>query len=193
MMFVPVIAVAINQHVTVATNMWAFKESMSLRFVWIGALMYTLSSFQGSIEAIRSVNSVTHFTQYTVGHAHLGAYGFVSLVLFGTLYYMMPHILGRRWPYPALVQAHFWLVVAGFTIYFVSLTAGGVLQGTGLMDPGSSFAEITKMMVPYLEGRSIGGTLMTLGHFVFAAHFALLLLRKKIGRASCRERVGKYV
>src|SRR3546814_3674639 len=54
MMFVPVIAVAINQHVTVATNMWAFKESMSLRFVWIGALMYTLSSFQGSIEAIRS-------------------------------------------------------------------------------------------------------------------------------------------
>lgn len=179
MMFVPVIAVAINQHVTVATNMWAFKQSMALRFVWIGALMYTLSSFQGSIEALRSVNSVTHFTHYTVGHAHLGAYGFVSLVLFGTVYYMMPHILGRRWPFPTLVKTHFWLVVGGFTIYFVSLTTAGMLQGTGLMDPGSSFAEITKTMKPYLEGRSIGGTMMTLGHFVFAIHFALLLLQKE--------------
>ncbi|WP_374697949.1 cbb3-type cytochrome c oxidase subunit I [Alcaligenes nematophilus] len=178
MMFVPVIAVAINQHVTVAQNLWAFKQSMALRFVWIGALMYTLSSFQGSLEAIRSVNSVTHFTHYTVGHAHLGAYGFVSMVMFGTLYYMMPHILGRRWPFPALIKTHFWLVTAGFTIYVLALSIAGVVQGMGLMDPGSSFGEITRKMVPYLEARSIGGTMMTLGHFVFAAHFALLLLRK---------------
>jgi cytochrome c oxidase cbb3-type subunit 1 len=100
------------------------------------------------------------------------------MVMFGTLYYMMPHILGRRWPFPALIKTHFWLVTAGFTIYVLALSIAGVVQGMGLMDPGSSFGEITRKMVPYLEARSIGGTMMTLGHFVFAAHFALLLLRK---------------
>ena len=69
-------------------------------------------------------------------------------------------------------------VIRVATIYVLALSIAGVVQGMGLMDPGSSFGEITRKMVPYLEARSIGGTMMTLGHFVFAAHFALLLLRK---------------
>src|SRR3546814_4258781 len=73
MMFIPVIAVAINQHVTVARNLWAVKQSIALRFIWLGAICYTLASFEGSLEALRSVNTVTHFTQFTIGHAHLGA------------------------------------------------------------------------------------------------------------------------
>src|SRR3546814_10613596 len=74
MMFIPVIAVAINQHVTVARNLWAVKQSIALRFIWLGAICYTLASFEGSLEALRSVNTVTHFTQFTIGNAHLGAY-----------------------------------------------------------------------------------------------------------------------
>src|SRR5690606_27361140 len=75
MMFIPVSAVGVNQHVSVARNTWALKESMPLRFIAFCAVMYTYASFQGSIEALRSVNTVTHFTHYIVGHAHLGAYG----------------------------------------------------------------------------------------------------------------------
>lgn len=178
MMFVPVIAVGINQHVTVARNFWAFRQSVALRFVSTGALMYTLASFQGSIEALRSVNSVTHFTHYTVGHAHLGAYGFVSLVLFGAFYYMLPYLTGREWPWPRLLKLHYWLVLGGFAIYFLGLSIGGILQGFALLEVGRSFASITRDTVPYLQARSIGGSLMTLGHFVFAFHIAALLLGK---------------
>jgi len=182
MMFVPVIAVGINQHMTVARNFWAFKQSVALRFVAVGALMYTLSSFQGSIEALRSVNSVTHFTHYTVGHAHLGAYAFVTMVLFGAFYYMLPYVTGRDWPWPRLLNLHFWLVVGGFSIYFFGLSIGGIVQGMGLLEVGKSFADITRATIPYLEARSIGGSLMTLGHFVFAFHIAALLTGKGVPR-----------
>lgn len=178
MMFVPVIAVAINQHTMVARDAWVLKHSVALRFVALGALMYTLSSFQGSLQALRSVNSVTHFTHYTVGHAHLGAYGFTTMVLFGAFYYMLPYLTGREWPWPRLLKLHFWLVVAGFTLYVVSLSLGGWFQGTGLLELGRSFEAVTRATIPYLQARSVGGSLMTLGHFVFAFHIAALLMGK---------------
>ncbi len=179
MMFVPVIAVAINQHVTVAQNMWAFKQSIALRFVSLGAICYTLASFQGSIEALRSINTVVHFTQYTVGHAHLGAYTFLSFTLFGAVYHMMPRITGCSWPWPRLIPVHFWLVVIGFTVYFVALSIGGIYQGLAMLDATRPFADSVILLKPYLESRSVGGALMTLGHFVFAAHFAAILLQRR--------------
>jgi cytochrome c oxidase cbb3-type subunit 1 len=184
MMFVPVIAVAINQHTTVARNVWALKQSVALRFVALGALSYTLASFQGSIEALRSVNSITHFTHYTVGHAHLGAYGFTSMVLFGAFYYMLPYLTGRDWPWPRLLKLHFWLVVGGFAIYFLGLSLGGMVQGMGLLEVGRSFESVTRSTIPYLQARSVGGILMTLGHLVFAFHIAALLMGKGVPRAA---------
>lgn len=183
MMFVPVIAVAINQHVTVARNLWAFKASVPLRFISLGAVMYTLASFQGSIEALRTVNTITHFTQYTVGHAHLGAYGFVSFIMFGAVYHMGPRLTGRQWPAPALIKIHFWLVVVGFAIYFFALTIGGVLQGLAMLDATRPFADSVTVLAPYLEARSVGGALMTLGHLIFAGHFVALLAQGRAPQA----------
>lgn len=176
MMFIPVIAVAVNHHVTVARNMWAFKQSFPLRFVWIGALMYTAASFQGATQALRPVQTVVHFTHYTVGHAHLGVYGFVSLILFGSIYYIMPRLLGRQWPYQSLVSLHFWLTVVGFAIYFVALTVGGVKQGYAMIDPARPFADSVRLLYPYLVSRSAGGALMTLGHLLFAFNFLALII-----------------
>ncbi|KAF0281657.1 cbb3-type cytochrome c oxidase subunit I [Spiribacter roseus] len=175
MMFIPVIAVAVNQHVLWATNLWAFKQSLPLRFVAFGAVMYTLASFQGSMEAVRAVNTVTHFTHYTVAHAHLGAYAFVSLVLFGTVYYLMPILTGRLWPAPRLIALHFWLVAIGFGVYFFSLSIGGWLQGLAMLDASRDWLESMQLMQPYLEGRSVGGTLMTLGHLLFAINLLSLV------------------
>lgn len=176
MMFVPVIAVAINQHVTVAQNLWALKESLPLRFISFGAVMYTLASFQGSIEALRSVNTVTHFTQYTVGHAHLGAYAFVTLIMFGAAYQILPRATGKAFPWPRLINLHFWLVVIGFAIYFFALSIGGVLQGLAMLDATRPFSDSVNVVLPYLQARSVGGTLMTLGHFLFAANLVGLAL-----------------
>jgi len=171
MMVVPVFAVAVNQHMTVLGNFRALIYSPTLRFIVLGAMMYTAASVQGSMEALRSVNTVTHFTHYTVAHAHLGLYGFFSMVMFGSIYFIMPRVMNWEWPYPRLISLHFWLVLIGFAIYFVWLTIGGWLQGLAMLDEKVPFMASVALTIPYLQARSIGGALMTLGHLVFAAHF----------------------
>ena len=143
----------------------------------------TLASFQGSIEALRSVNTITHFTHYTVGHAHLGGYAFVTIVMFGAAYHMLPRMTGRAFRWPALINAHFWFIVIGFAIYFFSLSIGGWLQGLAMLDATRSFAESVILTKPYLEARSIGGALMTLGHLVFAINFATILMPQRASDA----------
>jgi cytochrome c oxidase cbb3-type subunit I len=175
MMVVPVFAVAVNQHMTVLHHFRALRYSPTLRFVVFGAMMYTLVSLQGSIEALRSVNTITHFTHFTIAHAHLGLYGFFAMVMFGSIYFVMPRILGREWPYAWMISLHFWLVITGFGIYFVALTVGGWLQGLAMLDAKQPFMASVAVTLPYLQARSLGGALMILGHFVFAAHFLLMI------------------
>lgn len=176
MMIVPVVAFSLNQHLTMRGHFAALRHSPTLRFVVLGGMMYTLSSIQGSFEALRSVNTVTHFTHFTVAHAHLGLYGFVTLVMFGAIYFAMPRIVSREWPYPTLIGVHFWLVTIGFAIYFVSLTTAGVLQGLNMVDASKPFMDSVRVTLPWLAGRSVGGALMTLGHLAFAGHFLLMAL-----------------
>jgi len=176
MMIIPVAAFTVNQFQTLQGRLSALRFSPTLRFIGVGGLMYTASSVQGSLEALRSVNAVTHFTHYTVAHAHLGLYGFVSFVFFGAMYFVMPRITVREWPFPWLITAHFWLVSAGFALYFVSLTTAGWLQGQAMLDAARPFMESVAVTLPYLKGRSIGGALMVLGHLAFALHFILLVL-----------------
>lgn len=111
-------------------------------------------------------------------------YGFVSMVLFGGIYFALPRVLDVKWPKPALISLHFWLVVAGFATYIVLLSIGGVLQGLTLLDGATPFIESVKVTRPWLIGRSVGGALMTMGHIVFAVHFWLAL------RAAEKQRVA---
>jgi len=176
MMVVPVVAFTVNQHQTLKGHLQALRWSPTLRFIGFGGLMYTASSIQGSYEALRSVNVVTHFTHYTVAHAHLGLYGFVTMVFFGAIYFIVPRITAKEWPSPALIAAHFWLSAIGITVYFVSLSIGGWLQGKAMLDASRPFMESVALTLPYLKGRSIGGALMVAGHLVFVLHFARLLM-----------------
>ncbi|RFP19404.1 MULTISPECIES: cbb3-type cytochrome c oxidase subunit I [unclassified Duganella] len=177
MMIVPVISFSVNQHLTMKGYFSKLVYSPTLRFIVLGGMMYTLSSLQGSIEAIRAVNTVAHFTHFTVAHAHLGLYGFFTMVMFGAIYFVMPRVMSWEWPYPGLIAAHFWLVVLGFSIYFIGLSIGGWLQGLAMLDAAKPFMESVKVTIPYLQSRSVGGAIMTLGHLVFAGHFAAMALR----------------
>jgi len=176
MMVLPVAAFAVNQQQTLRGHLSALRWSPTLRFIVIGGLMYVASSVQGSLEALRSVNAITHFTHYTVAHAHLGLYGFVSMVFFGAIYFVMPRATGREWPHPRWIAWHFWLVCTGLAVYVVGLSIGGWLQGEAMLDAARPFAESMTLTVPYLKARSLGGALMVAGHLVFAAHFAVLVL-----------------
>lgn len=168
MMFIPVITVAINHHMTMVGHFWKLKYSPTLRFVVFGAMSYTLVSVQGSLTALRVVQETAHFTHYTIAHAHLGMYAFVTMVLFGAMYYIMPRLTGREWSSGWLISIHFWTTAVGMAIYFVGLTIGGWLQGLMLQNPSTPFLDIVAMTLPYLWSRSFAAALMTSGHFVFA-------------------------
>ncbi len=177
MMIIPVFAVAVNHHMTVGGNIKAVIHSPTLRFIVLGSMLYVAASVQGSLEALRSVNVITHFTHYTVAHAHLGMYGFFTLVMFGSIYFIMPRIVDWEWPHPWMISAHFWLVAVGFAVYFIGLTIGGWLQGSAMVDAAKPFMDSVAVTLPYLKSRSIGGGLMILGHLIFMIHFILISLR----------------
>ncbi len=177
MMIIPVFAVAVNHHMTVGGNIKAVIHSPTLRFIVLGSMLYVAASVQGSFEALRSVNVITHFTHYTVAHAHLGMYGFFTLVMFGSIYFIMPRIVDWEWPHPWMISAHFWLVALGFAVYFIGLTTGGWLQGSAMVDASKPFMDSVLVTLPYLKSRSIGGGLMIMGHLIFMIHFILISLR----------------
>jgi cytochrome c oxidase cbb3-type subunit 1 len=178
MMFVPVVAVAINHHWTMKGRFGMLRHSPTLRFVVLGAMMYTLTSFEGSLQSLRTINRVTHFTHFTVAHAHFGVYGFVSFALFGAVYFLLPRLIEREWPRPALIKAHFWLALSGILVYVVGLSVGGVLQGLAMLDPARGFMDSVAVTIPYLHVRTLGGALMTAAHLVFAYHTWLMATRR---------------
>ncbi len=175
MMFIPVIAVAINHHMTMLGHFHRLKYSPALRFTVFGAIAYTCVSFQGSIMALKDVSETAHFTHYIVAHAHLGAYGFVTMIYFGLFYYMIPRLTGREWASSRLIRLHFWCAAVGITIYFVSLSIAGWWQGRMLNNPNVPFGNIITYLKPYLFTRTIAGILLTTGHIAFATLFVMNL------------------
>jgi cytochrome c oxidase cbb3-type subunit 1 len=170
LMVVPVLSVAVNHHMTMVGRFGALRYSPTLRFVVLGAMAYTAVSLQGIFTAFREVNRVTHFTQWTIAHAHVGVYGFVTFALFGSLYYILPRLTGREWPSARLITWHFWLTLGGLALYVVGLTVVGVLQGLALLDPQVPFERSVEVSIPGLVARSVAGLVLTAGHVVFAYH-----------------------
>lgn len=180
MMVIPVMVTGINHHLTVVGYFDKVWHSPTLRFVVFGAMSYTLVSLIGSTMALREVNVVTHFTHFTVAHAHHGIYAFFTMVMFGSIYYVMPRMLNKEWPSAFLISVHFWCVAIGVTIYVGGLSVGGWIQGLQMNNPAIAFPDVVKNTIPWLMSRSLGGSLMALGHLVFFIHFTWMLFSKKV-------------
>mgnify|MGYP005852966597 CR=1 FL=1 len=175
MMVIPVAAVAVNHHMSMVGRFGALRYSPTLRFVVVGAISYTAVSLQGVFQSMVKVNRVTHFTHWTIAHAHVGVYAFATFILFGSAYYILPRLVGREWPSARLISWHFWLVLSGIALYVVPLTVGGVLQGLALSDPNVPFRASVDVVRPYLAIRTIAGFVLSAGHVVFAWSFVRLL------------------
>lgn len=175
MMFVPVVVTAINHHMTAVGSFDVIWRSPSLRFIVFGAMNYTLSSWGGSLMALREVNEVTHFTHFTVGHAHHGAYAFVTMVLFGGTYYMLPRLLGREWPSAGLIRMHWWCCALGITLMVVALSIGGWIQGLQMNNADIPFLDVVRNTLPYLHARTASGLLLLCGHVAFVVNVAWML------------------
>ena len=184
LMVIPVVAVGINQHMTIAGRFGALRYSPALTFLVLAAMSYTAVSLQGTLTALVNVSRVTHFTHWTIAHSHLGLYMFVTLSLFGGIYYILPRLIGREWPSANMIRAHFLLVGLGMVIYVVALGAGGVLQGLSMLDPSQPFQNSVEIARPWLLTRSFAAVLISIGHVIFAAHALMLVLK---GRSTVPE------
>ena len=181
MMVIPVIVTAINHHMTVVGSFKQVWASPTLRFIVFGVMSYTLASLIGSAMAIRDVNVVTHFTHFTVGHAHHGIYAFYTMIMFGSIYFMMPRLLKREWPSATLIKVHFWACSVGITVMVVALQVGGWIQGLEMNNPEIAFIDAVRNTIPWLQARSVSGIMLTVGHIAFAINFTWMLLSYWIG------------
>jgi len=179
-MVIPVVVVAVNHHLTVKGSFRAVWNSPTLRFIVFGAMSYTLVSLAGSAMAVPEVNEVSHFTHFTVGHAHHGVYAFFTMIMFGSIYFMLPRLTQREWPSASLIRIHFWTCGLGVGIYIVGLSIGGWMQGLMMNNPDIPFLDIVEYTIPWLMSRSVAGMLMTIGHCAFAVNIAWLLLGPKV-------------
>jgi cytochrome c oxidase cbb3-type subunit I len=171
-MMIPVVASSGNFLLTMKGSWRLIRHEPAVWFIAVGAVSYFAVSLQGSLQAFRSANALLHFTNHTVGHAHFAAYGFVSFLLFGAVYGLVPHITGAQ-DIPMRVRLHFWLALSGMALYVVSMVVAGVLQGVSWAD-GRPFIESVVVINPWYAVRAVGGALMTLGHGMFAWNLWLM-------------------
>ena len=146
------------------------RDDATLRFMFVAAVFYGLSTFEGSFMAIRPVNSLSHYTDWTVGHVHAGALGWVAMITFGAFYTLVPMLWNRERMYSSrLIEAHFWLALSGTVIYVFSMWNSGIIQGLmwrAYAENGTlaySFIDSVDAMAPYYVARAVGGFLFFLG------------------------------
>jgi len=184
-MMVPVWSGAGNFFLTAYGSWDQIRRSYPLIFMLVGVWGYALASTEGTIEAFRTANVYWHFTNFTVGHSHLAMYGFVAFLTWGAIYGLLPRVTGRS-ASPAAIAVHFWLAFVGGSIYVLSISAAGILQGMSWV-AGESFIASVEAATPMWLWRTIGGFLMVASHVVFAVN--LWAMRPRIAPLNLQEAV----
>jgi cytochrome c oxidase cbb3-type subunit 1 len=171
MLLVPSWASAGNALMTLRGAWHKVRDDATLRFMVVAAIFYGLSTFEGSFMAVRAVNSLSHYTDWTVGHA--GALGWVALITFGSIYTLVPALWKRERMYSnGLIEVHFWLALTGTLIYVFAMWNSGIIQGlmwrtyTESDTLAYSFVDTLVAMYPYYIARTIGGLLFLIGAIV---------------------------
>ncbi|MFK8078593.1 MAG: cytochrome-c oxidase, cbb3-type subunit I [Granulosicoccus sp.] len=175
MLLVPSWGSAANALLTLNGAWKKVRDDATLRFMMVAAIFYGLSTFEGSFMAIRPVNSLSHYTDWTIGHVHSGALGWVAFITFGAIYSLVPWLWKRKRMYsPYLVELHFWFALTGIVIYLVSLWNAGIVQGVmwrTYNESGGlaySFHDSMVAMHPYYVARGIGGLMYVIGVLIAA-------------------------
>jgi len=172
-LLVPSWASAGNALLTLNGAWHKVRDDATLRFMMVAAVFYGLTTFEGSFLAIRAVNSLSHYTDWTVGHVHAGALGWVAMITFGSIYASVPWLWKREAMYSSrLVEVHFWLAVSGTVIYVLAMWNSGIIQGLMWRTYNAngtlaySFIDSLIAMHPYYVARAIGGLFFLLGALV---------------------------
>ena len=146
---------------------------------WVVAIsFYGMSTFEGPMMAIRAVNSLSHYTDWTIGHVHSGALGWVGMAAFAMLYYVWPRLYNRKLHSVKWASAHFWMATVGIVLYVVAMWVAGITQGLmwRAIDEGgqlqyTSFMDTVEVLQPFYWVRLIGGLLYLSGLLLMAFNF----------------------
>jgi len=157
-----------------------------LKFLVVSLSFYGMSTFEGPMMSIKTVNALSHYTDWTVGHVHSGALGWVAMISIGCIYFLIPKLFGRKEMYSVrLITAHFWIMTVGIVLYIAAMWIAGVMQGLmwrAVNDDGTltySFVESVKATYPYYVVRLLGGILVLSGMFIMAYNVARTILQGK--------------
>jgi cytochrome c oxidase cbb3-type subunit 1 len=154
----------INGIMTLSGAWHKLRTDPVLRFLITSVAFYGMSTFEGPVMSIKAVNSLSHFTDWTIGHVHSGALGWVAFVSFGAVYYLVPRLWGASRLYSLrLVTLHFWIATIGIVLYITAMWVSGIMQGLMWRAYDSygflqySFIETVQAMRPYYMIRALGG------------------------------------
>ncbi|MEK9825665.1 MAG: cytochrome-c oxidase, cbb3-type subunit I [Methylotenera sp.] len=160
----------INGMMTLSGAWHKLRTDPILRFLIVSLSFYGMSTFEGPMMAIKTVNALSHYTDWTVGHVHSGALGWVGLVSMGSLYYMVPRLFGQKQMHSMkAIELHFWLATVGIVLYIAALWISGVMEGLmwrAINADGTltyTFVESVKAKTPYYIIRALGGLLYLSG------------------------------
>ena len=166
---------AINGVMTLSGVWYKLRTDPILKFLIVAISFYMIATFEGPMMSIKTVNSLSHYTDWTVGHVHAGALGWVAMISIGSIYSLLPRLLGREQMYSVkAVDLHFWMHTLGVVFYIASMWIAGVMQGLmwrATNDDGTltySFVEALNATYPYYLIRLFGGLLVLAGMFVMA-------------------------
>ena len=178
----------INGIMTLSGAWEKLRTDPILRFLVVSVSFYGMSTFEGPMMAIKTVNSLSHYTDWTIGHVHAGALGWNGLVTFGAMYYLIPKLWNRELYSLKLVEVHFWFSTVGIVLYIASMWVSGIMQGLmwrAVNQDGTltySFVESLQAMYPFYVVRFTGGAI-----FVFGITIMIYNLYKTVAGAKTAD------
>ena len=174
MLWMPSWGGMINGLMTLSGAWDKLRTDPVLRMMVLSVAFYGMSTFEGPVMSVKEVNSLSHYTDWTIGHVHSGALGWVAFISFGAIYCLVPWLWNRPLYSLRLVSWHFWIATIGIVVYVASMWVSGILQGlmwrsyTGLGFLEYSFIETVEAMHPFYVIRALGGALFLSGALIMA-------------------------
>lgn len=190
LLFIPVLVISLNLFGTLSGAYDATLWSPSLRFTVTGVSAFLLAYVAGAILALPSVAAVFDFTDVLIGQGALLLLGFVSMIFFGAIYYIVPRLLGRAWACDHLIRWHFWLFLVGLSVAYICLTFGGMVQGYALGDPAVRFESSVGFVTPFRLVAALCAIALVAGSKCFAGLFFRTVLAVLESPKSSKEAVA---
>jgi len=164
----------INGMMTLSGAWDKLRTDPILKFMIVSVSFYGMSTFEGPMMAIKTVNALSHYTDWTVGHVHSGALGWVAFISIGAIYFLIPRLFGTEMYSKKLIDMHFWIATIGVVLYITSMWISGIMQGLmwrAVNADGTltySFVESVQSMHPFYVVRFLGGLLFLTGMLIMA-------------------------